>query len=116
MADQQGTVEEKLPIATASAGSVREILLRITRWQVMIDKRLNSQMTLLEALEHFALTELRRHYPDGHFAPGFVVALLDAILQSLSTAGQSCSWRSRTRHFAGLGAPIPVCRPAVMSM
>lgn len=83
MADQQGTVEEKPPIAAASTGSVQEILLRITRWQVMIDKRLNSQMTLLEALEHFALTELRRHYPDGHFAPGFVVALLDAILQKL---------------------------------
>lgn len=83
MADQQGTVEEKPPIAAASTGSVQEIQLRITRWQVMIDKRLNSQMTLLEALEHFALTELRRHYPDGHFAPGFVVALLDAILQKL---------------------------------
>ena len=51
MADQQGTVEEKPPIAAASTGSVQEILLRITRWQVMIDKRLNSQMTLLEALE-----------------------------------------------------------------
>ncbi|WP_137215886.1 DUF6543 domain-containing protein [Pseudomonas sp. CFBP13508] len=83
MADQQGIVEEKLPVAAAPTGSVQEILLRITRWQVMIDKRLSSQMTLLEALEHYALTELRIDYPEGHFDPGFVVALLDAILQKL---------------------------------
>lgn len=83
MADQQAIVEEIPAAAAASTGTAQEILLRITRWQVFIDKRLSSQMTLLEAMEDFALTELRSHYPYGNIDPGFVVALLDAILQRL---------------------------------
>lgn len=82
MATQQGIVEETAA-AAASAGSVQEVLLRITRWQVLIDKRLSSQMSLLEAMEDFALTELRNHYPDGNIDPGFVQALLDAIVQKM---------------------------------
>lgn len=83
MADEQRIVEEIPAVAAASTGTAQEVLLRITRWQVLIDKRLSSQMTLLEAMEDFALTELRSHYPDGNIDPGFVVALLDAILQRL---------------------------------
>lgn len=83
MADQQGIVEDTPTAAAASTGTAQEILLRVTRWQVLIDKRLSSQMNLLEAMEHFALTELRSHYPDGNIDPGFVVALLNTILQKL---------------------------------
>lgn len=82
MATQQGIVEETAATA-ASAGTVQEVLLRITRWQVLIDKRLSSQMSLLEAMEDFALTELRSHYPEGNIDPGFVQALLDAIVQKI---------------------------------
>lgn len=83
MAGEQGIVEEKRAQAAASTGTAQEILLRITRWQVLIDKRLSSQMTLLAAMENFALTELRDHYPHGNIDPGFVLALLDAILQKI---------------------------------
>ncbi|CAI8933219.1 Type III effector 1 [Pseudomonas sp. IT-347P] len=83
MADKQGIVEEIPPAAATSTGTAREILLRITRWQVLIDKRLNSQMTVLEAMEYFALAELRMHFPLGNIDAGFIVALLDAVLQKL---------------------------------
>ncbi len=83
MASEQGIVEEKPPEAAAPTGTAQEILLRITRWQVLIDKRLSSQLTLLEAMEAFALTELRNHYPHGNIDPGFVLALLDSILQKI---------------------------------
>lgn len=83
MADQQGIVEEIPPAAADSTGTTQAILLRITRWQALIEKRLSSQMSLLEAMEDFALTELRSHYPVGNIDPGFVLALLNAILQKL---------------------------------
>ncbi len=83
MAGEQGIVEEKPPQAGAFTGTAQEIVLRITRWQVLIDKRLSSQLSLLEAMEDFALTELRDHYPHGNIDPGFVLALLDAILQKI---------------------------------
>jgi len=83
MVGEQGIVEEKLLEAAASTGTAQEILLRITRWQVLIDKRLSSQLTLLEAMEDFALTELRDHCPHGNIDPGFVQALLDAIVQKI---------------------------------
>ncbi|MFJ4590844.1 type III effector 1 [Pseudomonas moraviensis] len=83
MAGEQAIVEEKPPEAAAPTGTAQEILLRITRWQVIIDKRLSSQLTLLEAMEDFALTELRGHYPHGNIDPGFVLAVLDAILQKI---------------------------------
>ncbi|WP_332765050.1 type III effector 1 [Pseudomonas koreensis] len=82
MASQQGIVEETAT-AAASTGTVQEVLLRITRWQALIDKRLSSQMSLLEAMEDFALTELRNHYPDGNIDPGFVQVLLDAVMQKM---------------------------------
>lgn len=83
MADEQGIGEDKRSQAAAPTGTTQEILLRITRWQVLIDKRLRSQLTLLEAMEDFALTELRNHYPHGNIDPGFVLALIDAILQKI---------------------------------
>ena len=83
MADEQGIGEDKRSQAAAPTGTTQEILLRITRWQVLIDKRLSSQLTLLEAMEDFALTELRNHYPHGNIDPGFVLALIDAILQKI---------------------------------
>lgn len=83
MVGEQGIVEEKPLEAAASTGTAQEILLRITRWQVLIDKRLSSQLTLLEAMEDFALTELRDHCPHGNIDPGFVQALLDAIVQKI---------------------------------
>ncbi|QXI15124.1 type III effector 1 [Pseudomonas hamedanensis] len=83
MTDQQGIAGDTLPTTTEPAGTAQEVLLRVTRWQVMTDKRLGSQMTLLEAIEHFALIELRIHYPDGVIDPGFVISLVDAVLQKL---------------------------------
>ncbi|WP_134175750.1 dermonecrotic toxin domain-containing protein [Pseudomonas helmanticensis] len=82
MTDKQGSVEGQRRIA-APASTAQALLLRLRRWKVMVDERLGSQMTLLEAMEHFALIELRVHYPQGNIVPGFVISLLDAVLQRL---------------------------------
>lgn len=83
MTDQQEIVnDEALPVVPP-AGTVQAVLLRLTQWQALIDRRLRSQLTLLEAMERFALVELRSHYPQGNIDANFMTSLVNAVLQQI---------------------------------
>jgi len=81
--DLQGIVNQDQPAAVASAGTVQHVLLRLQRWQPQIQQRLRSQMTLLEAMEAYVLTELRIYIPQGNIDRSFVTSLVDAVLQQI---------------------------------
>jgi hypothetical protein len=81
--DLQGIVNQDQPAAVASAGTVQHALLRLQRWQPLIQQRLRSQMTLLGAMETYVLTELRIHVPNGNIDKHFVTSLVNGVLQQI---------------------------------
>lgn len=70
-------------VSSPHAATAHVTLEKLTRWQVAIDARLQTQMSLLEVLEEYLLVELRTHYHQGNIDPHFIDTLLDTVLQRM---------------------------------
>ncbi|MDP9785491.1 dermonecrotic toxin domain-containing protein [Pseudomonas fluorescens] len=82
-AEWQTNVNGAGVVATPQVATAQATLEKLSRWQAVIDARLQIQMTLLELLEEYLLVELRTHYYQGNIDPHFIGTLLDTVLQRL---------------------------------
>lgn len=82
-AERQSNMARTGSVSSPQAATVQMTLERLTRWQVAIDARLQTQMSLLEVLEEYLLVELRTHYHQGNIDPHFIDTLLDTVLQRM---------------------------------
>ncbi|NUT80572.1 dermonecrotic toxin domain-containing protein [Pseudomonas brassicacearum] len=82
-AERQGNMGYTGPLSSLQAATAQVTLEKLTRWQVAIDARLQTQMSLLEVLEEYLLVELRTHYYQGNIDPHFIDTLLDTVLQRM---------------------------------
>ncbi|BBP61693.1 type III effector 1 [Pseudomonas sp. St316] len=82
-AERQRNVSGRESISSPQAATVQAVLEKLTRWQAVIDPRLQAQMSVLEVLEEYLLVELRTHYYQGNIDPHFIGTLLDTVLQRL---------------------------------
>lgn len=82
-AEWQTNVNGAGVVATQQVATAQATLEKLSRWQAVIDARLQTQMTLLELLEEYLLVELRTHYYQGNIDPHFIGTLLDTVLQRL---------------------------------
>ncbi|WP_413793872.1 MULTISPECIES: dermonecrotic toxin domain-containing protein [unclassified Pseudomonas] len=83
IAERQGNMERTGMVASPPMATARATLEKLTRWQAVIDARLDTQMSLLEVLEEYLLVELRTHYYQGNIDPHFIGTLLDTVLQRM---------------------------------
>ncbi|QKS83150.1 dermonecrotic toxin domain-containing protein [Pseudomonas bijieensis] len=82
-AERQRNVSGRGPISSPQAATAQAVLETLTRWQAVIDPRLQAQMSVLEVLEEYLLVELRTHYYQDNIDPHFIGTLLDTVLQRM---------------------------------
>lgn len=83
-AEWQSNMQRTGPVASLRVTTAQTTLEKLTRWQVVIDARLQTQMSLLEVLEQYLLVELRTYHQQDNIDPRFLGSLLDTVLQRMS--------------------------------
>jgi len=71
------------PLSSAQGTNIQAVLERLSRWQDVIQERLQTQQTLLEGLEEYLLLHLRTYYREGRIDPHFIGMLINTVLQRM---------------------------------
>lgn len=80
---QQSNVSSAQLIPSRQPETRQALLQRLSQWQVIFDTRLQTQLTMLEVLEKYLLSNLRLHYKEGNIDQHFCMTVLDAVLQRM---------------------------------